>query len=110
LPDIEERFWQRYRDQGLKVIAVDPGGRGGIRGEASTDDIGGVQRFCENLGVSFQVGVESTQSYLAFTQNYKGANPFPVDVIIDRNGDIAYIAREYDPEAMAAVVERLLQE
>ena len=90
------------------MVGVNPGGRGGIRGGPSTDDIGGVQRFAENLGVSFPVGLEETGNYVAFAENYRGANPFPIDVIVDRDGTIAYIAREYDPEAMAAIIERLL--
>jgi hypothetical protein len=110
LPDIEDRFWKKYRDQGLVVVAVDPGGRGGVKGEASTDDMAGLQQFCENLGVSFPVGLEMTTNYTSFTQNYKGANPFPVDIVVDKRGNIAYVAREYDPEGMAAVIEGLLAE
>ena len=87
MPDIEQRFWRKYRDKGLVVVGLNPGGRGGIRGAASTDDIAGVQRFADN---------------------FRGSNPFPIDVIVDRDGTIAYVAREYDPEAMDAVIERLL--
>ena len=89
-------------------MGINPGGRGGIRGAASTDDIAGVQRFTDNLGVTFPAGVEDTGSYRRFAENFRGSNPFPIDVIVDRDGTIAYIAREYDPEAMDAVLERLL--
>jgi hypothetical protein len=68
-----------------------------------------VQRFTENLGVTYPIGVESTANYPAYVRNYRGANPFPVDVIVDRDGTIAYIAREYDPVAMTAVIEKLLK-
>jgi len=108
LPDIEERYWQRFRDRGLVVVGVNPGGRGGIRGEESTDDLGGVQRFTEKLGVTYPVGLEETANYRSFADNFGGANPFPIDVIVDRDGTIAYIAREYDPAAMTAVIEELL--
>jgi hypothetical protein len=90
------------------VVGVDPGGRGGLRGGPATDDIGGVQRFTEHLGVTYPVGIEQTANYGAFAENYRGANPFPLDVIVDRDGTIAYVAREYDPEALAAVIEELL--
>jgi hypothetical protein len=89
---------------------LNPGGRGGIRGAASTDDIAGVQRFTEHLGVTFPVGLEESGSYRRFAENFAGANPFPVDVIVDRDGTIAYIAREYDPAAMEDVITRLLGE
>jgi hypothetical protein len=29
-------------------------------------------------------------------------------VIVDRNGIVAYVAREYDPAAMEAVIQKLL--
>ena len=91
------------------VVGVNPGGRGGVRGEPSTDDMGGVQRFIEHLGVTYPVGLEETANYVKFAANYRGNNPFPTDVIVDREGKIAYIAREYDPGAMTAVIEKLLK-
>jgi hypothetical protein len=45
---------------------------------------------------------------MRFAEKFRGANPFPIDVILDRDGTIAYVAREYDPAAMQAVIERLL--
>ena len=79
-----------------------------LAGHAHVDDIAGVQRFTDKLGVTFPAGLETTGSYLRFAENFRGANPFPIDVILDRDGTIAYVAREYDPAAMEAVIERLL--
>ena len=90
------------------MVGLNPGGRGGIRGAASTDDIAGVQRFADKLGVTFPAGLENTGNYRRFAENFCGSNPFPIDVIVDRDGTIAYVAREYDPDAMDAVIERLL--
>lgn len=105
---MDDRFWRKYRDKGLVVVGVNPGGRGGIQGDDATDDMGGVQRFTEKLGVTFRVGLEQTGNYRRFTENFRGANPFPVDVILDRNGIVAYVAREYDPAAMEVVIQKLL--
>lgn len=110
MPDFEERFWRKYRDQGLVVVGVNPGGRGGLRGGPSTDDLAGVGEFIGKMGVTYPVGLEETSNYGAFAENYRGANPFPVDIIVDRDGIIRYIAREYDPVAMTDVIERLLAE
>lgn len=74
------------------------------------EQIGQVQAFCENLGVTYDVGLEQTQTYMGLTQNFEGLNPFPVDVIIGRDGKIAYVTREYDPDAMTEVIEQLLAE
>jgi hypothetical protein len=108
LPDLADRFYKKYKDKGLKLVAIDPGGKGGIQGADYTDDIGGVQKFVKNLGVEFPVGLEDTTNYLSYAANYKGPNPFPVDIIVGKDGKIAYIAREYDPDAMTAMVEKLL--
>lgn len=108
MPDFEERYWRRFRDRGLVVVGINPGGRGGIRGDDSTDDIGGVQRFIQKLGITYPVGLEDTGNYLRFAENFRGSNPFPVDIVVDRNGTIVYIAREYDPAALSAAIEKLL--
>lgn len=89
---------------------MNPGGRGGLRGGPSTDDLAGVGEFTAKMGVTYPVGLEETSNYPAFAENYRGANPFPVDIIVDRNGMIRYIAREYDPVAMSEVIEQLLAE
>ena len=37
-------------------------------------------------------------------------SPYPLDVIIDREGNIAYLRREFDAEAMIMTIDRLLAE
>jgi peroxiredoxin len=84
----------------VEVIAINANG----------DAVDGVQRFVSNLHVTYPVGLEdpSTKTYSALTQNYKGSNPFPVDVVIGKDGIITYIAREYDPDGIAAAVDAAL--
>jgi hypothetical protein len=96
LPDIEDRFVKKYGDQVL-VVAIDANG----------DSVDGVQRFVSNLHVTMAVGLEdpTTKTYTALTQSYKGANPFPVDVVVGKNGQIAYVAREYDPDGITGAIE-----
>jgi hypothetical protein len=108
LPDIENRFWTKYQSQGLKLIAIDPGGKGGLSGMASTDSILGVQAFANNLQVTYPVGLEDTMNYQGYAANYPGPNPFPVDILVGKDGKIAYIAREYDPMTMESVLQTLL--
>ena len=84
----------------VEVIAINANG----------DAVDGVQRFVSNLHVTYPIGLEdpSTKTYSALTQNYKGSNPFPVDVVIGKDGIITYIAREYDPDGITAAVEAAL--
>lgn len=69
-----------------------------------------VKAFCDDIGVSFPVGIEETETYDLFRQSFEGANPYPIDVIVDKQGIIRFVAREYDPSRMKEVVEELLAE
>lgn len=98
---MEARFAEYGGDVALVAINPDP------------DDytqIDRVKAFCDDIGVSFPVGVEETESYDLFRQSFAGANPYPIDVIVDKQGIIRFVAREYDPTRMKAVVDELLAE
>jgi hypothetical protein len=100
LPDIENRFMKKYGDK-IAIVAIDANG----------DSIDGVQKFVNHLHATYPIGLEdpSTKTYSALNQRFKGANPFPVDVVVDRNGKIVYVAREYDPNGITAAIDALLQ-
>jgi hypothetical protein len=102
LPDIEQRFYQTYKDQGLVVVA--------LNAHDTVDDIAQVQQFVDNLGVTFDIGIEETETYTSLVQNFAGLNPFPVDVLIDKKGMIRYVSREYDPYAIDELIQQLLAE
>lgn len=103
LPDMEERVWQGYKDKGLQLVALNP--------REKVDQIGLVQSYCDNIKVSFPLGIEETAStYSAVTANFQGPNPFPVDVIVGKDGIVRYASHEYDPDAMVAVIEKALAE
>jgi hypothetical protein len=70
-----------------------------------------VQTYCDTIKVNFPVGIEETAStYTAVTANFPGPNPFPVDVIVGKDGIVRYVTHEYDPDAMVAVIEQALAE
>lgn len=101
--DLEPSFWQRYKDQGLQVIGINPGGLFGIEGGSI------MNLFREQTGVTFPIGWDRSGSYSAlFQSGGTDISPFPLDVIIDKQGRVAYVSRAYDPEAMAGTIERLL--
>lgn len=72
--------------------------------------IGEVEDFCQNLGLTYTVGLEETETYGAITQNFEGLNPFPVTILVDKAGTIRFIAREYDADTLTTAVEELLAE
>jgi peroxiredoxin len=100
LPDLETRFWQKYKDRGLLMVS--------LNAHDATERMGEVDQYAGNLRVTFPLGLEQTRTYAALTQNFAGLNPFPVDVIVGKDGKIAYIAREYDPDALVEIIETLL--
>ena len=102
LPDLEERFWQPYKGRGLVMVA--------LNAHDAMDRVGEVDQYVDNLRVTFPLGLEQTRTYAALTRNFAGLNPFPVDVVVGKDGRIAYIAREYDPDAMVEIIEKLLAE
>ena len=103
IPDIEERFWLPYKDQGLDVVA--------LNSRESTEQIGQVLAYIENLRVSMHVGIEEpADTYAKIVANFVGPNPFPVDVVVDKSGIVRYVTHEYDPEGMKTVIEQLLAE
>ncbi len=100
LPDIEARFWQKYKDRGLVVVA--------LNAHDTLEQVGEVDQYVEHLRLSYRLGLEQTKIYQSLTQHFAGLNPFPLDIIVGKDGKIAYIAREYDPDAMTEIIERLL--
>ena len=100
LPDVEARFWRKYRGRGLEVVS--------LNAHDGMDRIGEVDQYVNHLRLTFPLGLEQSTTYRRLTQNFAGTNPFPVDVIVGKDGRIAYVAREYDPDAMTEIIERLL--
>ena len=67
-----------------------------------------LKMFADQTQVSFPIGLDAAASYRAFAHG-EALSPFPLDVIIDQNGKVAYVNREYDAAAMADVIEKLLK-
>ena len=67
-----------------------------------------VSAFRDQAGVTFPLLLNDS-SYFDYASS-GSISPFPLDVIIDREGTIRYLRREYDGEAMAATLEVLLAE
>jgi peroxiredoxin len=110
LPDIEQRIWKKYKSQGLVAVGVDPGGFAGVQGLPSNENPDVLAAYIKALGLTLPIGIETTKTYITFTQLYPGTNPFPVDVVVGKDGKIKYIERDYDPQAYEAAVVAALAE
>jgi hypothetical protein len=65
-----------------------------------------VNQFIDQTGITFPVGWDASGSYFAYAGG-ESVSPFPLDVVVDRNGIVAYVNRQYDPEGLKQVVEQL---
>lgn len=101
MPDIEQNFFRKYEDRGLTVVALDA--------HDDLERIDEVRDFVDKLGLTYPAGLEDSGTYEALTANFEGTNPFPVDVVVDRQGTIVYAGREYDPLVLTEIVEGLLE-
>ena len=97
---MEERIWKQFKDQGVQVVAIDPNG----------DEPEGAKAFVSHSGATYPIGLEDkeTPTYKGFVANFKGLNPYPVDIVVGKDGMVTYVSREYDPAALEAAVESAL--
>jgi hypothetical protein len=99
-------FWQEYSDDGLEVIAIDSD-------EGDVLDIPGLTAYVDWLGPpTYPVATETPGegTYAQFSAIYEGSNPFPLQILIDKQGIVRYVAREYDPYNLDLLVQELLAE
>lgn len=102
-PGIETDIWQPYQASGMVSVA-------GVNSDPmGNDDTATVQAFVDQTQITFPTGLELTASYTAYRGAVESISPYPVDVIVDQDGNIAYMAGEYDPDAMRATLDALLQ-
>ena len=80
--------------------------QGGLKGG---DTVEILEQFVGQTGVTFPIGVDVNQTFERYAANEDGISPFPLDVIIGKDGNIEYLAREFHPDEMTAVIDRLLQ-
>ena len=69
--------------------------------------------FVGESSTSLPVLLDSDETvYKSYTRREGGESyaPFPLQVIIDRDGTIAYLSNQYDAEAVRAAIDALLAE
>ena len=74
---------------------------------AGQDSPGDLQVFVDAFQISFPLLLDVGTTYTAYRQS-GAVSPFPLDYVIDRNGNVAYFSTEYEPEKMVQVIDTLL--
>ena len=95
--DLETAIWQRYQGNDVMVLGLNPDG------PLNAD----LDAFVTAFGITFPLLVEAASVRTVYSQP-GGISPFPLDYIIDQEGQIAYINTEYDPDAMTAKIDELI--
>ncbi len=105
MPDVESRVWARYRERGLAVVGVDPP----LSSFRPPDTLDDAAAFARSSGLTFPLGTSTTSAYDALRSDRgDGSAPFPLLVLVDRAGDLAYVGTTFDPDALARAIERVL--
>jgi peroxiredoxin len=87
-------------DQGVVVIGV-----GVVKPSwPFNDSLEIVQSFIEQSGITFPVVSDSAQSFDQWGPAPE-ASPVPLDIVVDREGVIRYVGREYSGDDLLAAVE-----
>ncbi|HSH46267.1 MAG TPA: TlpA disulfide reductase family protein [Longimicrobiales bacterium] len=103
-----QRAYDRYRDQGLEIVAISVDTDPGVRGPDGARE-GVVSRFVEELGLTFPVGVDPDGE----TERLYEVTGLPTTFLIDREGRIRVRelgGRYWDRPPHVDMIESLLEE
>ena len=91
-----------YKDQGVTVIGI----------AADEDDTAAVvQQFVDQTGVTFDVGNALDDSDVTFRNAAaNGISPYPLQVLLDGDGTVRFLSREFDYSALEDAIDQVLAE
>jgi hypothetical protein len=87
------------------VVVLGMSGAGLFGGESNST----VSNFVQQTGVTFPVLLNDS-TYFEYANPDGSISPYPLDVIIDRDGRIRYLRHDFDGDAMRETIENLLAE
>jgi peroxiredoxin len=100
MPHIEQDIWQPLKDKGLVLVGVDRG-----------EPIEKIIEFAEKMEITYPLALdEDSEIFELFAHKSAGVTR---NVIIDRDGKIAFLTRLFDEEEfrqMIKVIEELLEQ
>ena len=96
-PQIEAQFWQKWRPRGLVVLGID--------GQEEENALAKARGFRDRHKLTYSLLID-TESKAAAAYH---VHAIPVNVVIDREGIVRYIATGFDSAALNAVLTPLLK-
>ena len=100
MPHLEKDVWQRFKDDGLKLIGID-----------KDEPIDVVRKFQKKVGTTYPIALDpGSKHFTKFAHKNSGVTR---NIVIDRNGKIAFLTRLFDKvefQQMIDVIERLMND
>ena len=98
MPHLEKDVWQRFKDDGIKLIGVD-----------KDEPIDVVRKFQKRVGTTYPIALDpGSKHFTKFAHKNSGVTR---NIVIDRDGKIAFLTRLFDKvefQQMIDVIERLM--
>ena len=79
----------------------------GIRPGGTEDDDSTLRDFVRQAGITFPIVVDADDHLHSFEAGV-AITPYPLDVVVDEDGTIVYLSREFDLDTLTAIIETLL--
>ena len=100
MPHLEKDVWQRFKDDGLKLIGID-----------KDEPLDVVRKFQKRVGTTYPIALDpGSKHFTKFAHKNSGVTR---NIVIDRDGKIAFLTRLFDKvefQQMIDVIERLMND
>ena len=100
MPHLEKDVWQRFKDDGLKLIGVD-----------KDEPLDVVRKFQKRVGTTYPIALDpGSKHFTKFAHKNSGVTR---NIVIDRDGKIAFLTRLFDKvefQQMIDVIEGLMND
>jgi len=99
VPDIQSSIADLYSEDDLQVLFIN-----------SKDPYEVAYEFMDSVEVSLPSLLEGEDLYMSYPRKSGGFAPYPLQVVIDRDGITRYVAYQYDAQAVRDVIDEVLSE
>jgi peroxiredoxin len=94
MPHLEKEVWQAYKDKGVVLIGVD-----------RDEPLQKVKAFHQDMKISYPLALDPGADIFGLFANKKSG--VTRNVVIDRDGRIAYLTRLYDPQEFSSMLKAI---